>query len=52
MALNHLTDEQIQEYLDGNVSKNSWIAGHLKSCGDCEEQIDDYSSLYSALEVE
>jgi len=52
MALKHLTDEQIQEYLDGNVSKNSWIADHLKSCGDCEEQIDEYSSLYSALEVE
>jgi len=52
MALNHLTDEQIQEYLDGNVSKNSWIADHLKSCGDCEAQIDEYSSLYSALEVE
>ena len=52
MALNHLTDEQIQEYLDGNVSKNSWIADHLKSCGDCEAQIDEYSSLYSALEVD
>ncbi len=52
MALKHLTDEQIQEYLDGNVSKNSWIADHLKSCGDCEAQIDEYSSLYSALEVE
>ena len=52
MALNHLTDEQIQEYLDGNVSKNSWIADHLKSCGDCEAQIVEYSSLYSALEVE
>lgn len=52
MALKHLTDAQIQEYLDGNVSKNSWIADHLKSCGDCEAQIDEYSSLYSALEVE
>ena len=52
MALKHLTDAQIQEYLDGNVSKNSWITDHLKSCGDCEAQIDEYSSLYSALEVE
>ena len=52
MALKHLTDEQIQEYLDGNVSKNSWMADHLKSCGDCEAQIVEYSSLYSALEVE
>ena len=52
MALKHLTDEQIQEYLDGNVSGKSWFAGHLKSCGDCKEKIDEYSSLYSALEVE
>ena len=52
MALKHLTDDQIQEYLDGKVSKDSRIADHLQSCGDCKEQIDEYSSLYSALEVD
>ena len=52
MALKHLTDNQVQEYLDGKISKNSWMAEHLRSCSDCTEQIDAYSSLYSALEVE
>jgi len=52
MALKHLTDEHIQEYLDGNVSGKSWITGHLESCVDCNEQIVKYSSLYSALKVE
>ena len=52
MALKHLTDEHIQEYLDGNVSGKSWITGHLKSCSDCKEQIAEYNSLYSALEVD
>jgi len=51
MSLRHLTDEEIQEYLDGNLSPQdvSLFETHLKSCPHCHESLRQYQSLYAGL---
>jgi len=50
MAVNHWTEEQIQEFLDGksSISKNS-LEEHLKSCEACTKSFRYYQNLYSEL---
>lgn len=51
MAIRHLTDEEIQEYLDGSLSpENESVQRHLKTCGLCQETLQGYKSLYLGLE--
>jgi hypothetical protein len=50
MSLPHLTDEQIQEYLDGQVSDRDAIRIHLESCELCRDTVKGYRALYHALE--
>jgi hypothetical protein len=51
MSLRHLTDEEIQEYLDGNLSRrNSFLVKrHLDACPICQESVKRYQSLYAGL---
>lgn len=51
MSLKHLTDEEIQEYLDGNLSPQnaSLFERHLESCSFCKESLKQYQSLYVGL---
>lgn len=50
MALKHVTDEQIQDYLDGKLSmEKHWIPTHLESCDFCKKQLNQYQNLYAAL---
>ncbi len=51
MSLRHLTDDEIQEYLDGNLSPQdaSLFETHLKSCPHCHESLRQYQSLYIGL---
>ena len=47
---NHLTEEQIQSYLDKQESidtKN--IEGHLELCASCQKEMEEYRELYAAL---
>ena len=50
MALRHLTDEEIQNYLDGNTSQQDIIVeDHLGTCGYCQNILKQYQSLYVGL---
>ncbi|MFQ5864596.1 MAG: hypothetical protein ACE5IW_05135 [bacterium] len=53
MALRHVTDEEIQEHLEGKLSmENHWIPTHLKNCDFCKKQLSQYENLYRALNKE
>lgn len=48
--MKHLSDEEIQFYLDGNPAMDlAPVAVHLRDCPDCRRAYDDYRSLYVAL---
>ena len=45
--MKHLTDDQIQSYLDGNRLDNiEKIKQHLSECSECQTQLDAYENLY------
>jgi len=53
MSTQHLTDEIIQEYLDGGVPHlEAAIRSHLQSCGRCRRRLAQYEQLYVALDEE
>jgi hypothetical protein len=54
MQLKHLTDEEIQEYLDGNLSGDValLIQEHIQACPLCREAVKQYQSVYVGLEDE
>jgi len=51
MATAHLTDEQIQNYLDGNLPHDqlSFLKGHIQSCPKCQSELAHYQDLYVEL---
>jgi len=50
MESKHLTDEEIQDYLDGNTDRDkSPAAEHMRSCSLCRRNLAQYGSLYSGL---
>lgn len=50
---NHLTDEQIQGYLDNQDSfDNTYILEHLRTCTSCQEILEEYRELYTALNTD
>ena len=51
MSLKHLTDDEMQEYLDGNLSLENVLSveKHLESCSFCKESLKQYKSLYVGL---
>lgn len=53
MSLKHLSDNELQEYLDGNISNNvAFIQQHLESCPQCREALAQYQTLYLRLKDE
>ena len=53
MRSNHLTEEQIQGYLDDQDSFDSKaIKEHLKVCASCQKSLEEYRKLYSALNTD
>jgi len=50
MAVRHLTDEQIQRYLDGDMSRDSDVAYHLQHCLACQQQLELYRKVYESLQ--
>ena len=50
MELTHLTDSQIQDFLDGNRQANeSQLRLHLESCQLCQGTVEQYKLLYEEL---
>lgn len=51
MAINHLTDTEIQDYLDGNLAgeKESSVMWHLDECQACQHEMNRYKRLYTEL---
>ncbi len=50
MAIRHLTDEEIQDYIDGNLSTESRsVHTHLRRCQLCQKALAEYQSLYLGL---
>ncbi len=50
MAVRHLTDEQIQRYLDGGISRDSDASHHLQHCQACMRQLELYREVYESLQ--
>jgi hypothetical protein len=48
----HLTEFQMQEYLDGQSRDSAGIREHLDTCRLCRETVESYRTLYGALKEE
>lgn len=47
--MTHLTDDQLNEILDGSIFDNSMIR-HIDTCTDCRARLEDLRSVFVALE--
>jgi anti-sigma factor RsiW len=52
MKFLHLTDEQLQAYLDGDITDRVEIERHLQLCKECQKALNSYKSVYYNLEHE
>ncbi|UCD94492.1 MAG: zf-HC2 domain-containing protein [Candidatus Zixiibacteriota bacterium] len=51
--MNHLGDNEIQEYLDGNLpDRAADMETHLRGCKSCREKVKQYELLYSGLDTD
>lgn len=52
--MKHLTDEEIQNYLDGNLSRDIALLTerHLETCPLCREAVKQYQGVYAGLDKE
>lgn len=49
----HLSDQELQDYLDGNLNqKMNFLVSHLKVCERCQHQLRQYQWLYRKLKEE
>ncbi len=46
----HLTDEQLNEYLDHESSDRAQIESHLSTCADCAGRLSEMEVLFSEIE--
>ena len=46
----HLSDEKIQEYLDGLIPPDDPVQVHLENCPVCRQKLEHYRSLFGALD--
>lgn len=51
MANEHVTDGQMQDYLDGNLSSEKALIfeGHIQTCQQCQTELARYQNLYAEL---
>jgi anti-sigma factor RsiW len=48
--LRHLTDDEIQAYLDGEFTPaDAGLEAHLRTCAACQNALREYETLYSRL---
>lgn len=52
--MTHLTDEELQKYLDGNISSAQIpiFEQHIESCEKCQSELAQYRSLYAGLKAD
>ena len=46
----HLTDEQLNEYLDHETSDRAQVESHLAMCADCARRLRELEALFSEIE--
>ncbi len=46
----HLTDDQLNEYLDNEIADRAHIESHLASCGECAARLTSLQSLFAELD--
>jgi len=46
----HLTDDQLNEYLDNEIAEREQIESHLASCGECAARLTALQSLFAELD--
>jgi len=46
----HLNDNQLQDYLDGNMKAGNPAAIHLETCPQCQKALAVYRGLYAVIE--
>jgi|GEM_PF-2401702 len=51
MAIEHLTDDDYQEYLSNPAARMQW-RGHMEACEICQAGLKEYEMLWSALAEE
>ena len=53
MAIGHLSENDIQNYLDGNLSENQcqYVLEHIDICPKCKNSLIIYQNLYSNLKT-
>jgi anti-sigma factor RsiW len=50
MADRHLTDTEIQRYLEGDLTDRYPLrAAHLENCSNCQQEVSSYRELYATL---
>ncbi|MDZ7263997.1 MAG: zf-HC2 domain-containing protein, partial [candidate division KSB1 bacterium] len=54
MITMHLSDDQIQDFLDQNLSQEDrlLVNEHLRNCQQCQNELSRYQRLYMALNQE
>ncbi len=52
MVMNHLSDDAIQDYLDGNISSRERrdVQSHLEECEQCRDLVASYQDVLAMLE--
>lgn len=48
----HLTDDQIQQLLDGSLTDANIVASHLDQCPKCQNEVANYQALFVGLKEE
>ncbi len=48
----HLTDDQIQQLLDGSLADSNLVASHLDHCPICQNEVANYQALFVGLKEE
>jgi anti-sigma factor RsiW len=46
----HLTDDQLNEYLDNETTESAFIETHLSSCGECAARLTTLQALFTEIE--
>ena len=51
-SIKHLTDEDLQEYLDGELSPegSSTVEAHLRACEDCSARMETWRALFVEIQ--
>jgi hypothetical protein len=50
MTTAHLLEQEIQQYAINDADYPAFVAEHLKSCGVCRAEVENYRSLFSEIQ--